>query len=122
MSMRVHAAGPPTVPPRRPARPPAAGRQRAPRLRPPRPADAPVREPHWSEVPDWSEGTLAKLAVLTPLEQAVVIWRVAGYSGAECYRRATGRDVPSARQSANQILSRPAVAAAVAAGVSDRHF
>jgi hypothetical protein len=99
-----------------------AGRQRSQRARPPRPAEAPVREPHWAEVPDWSEATLEKLTVLTPLEQAVVVWRVCGYSGAEAYRRATGRDSHSARQSANQILRRPKVAAAVEAGLKDRNF
>src|SRR5207245_11703668 len=71
---------------------------------------------------DWSEATLEKLAVLTPLEQAVVVWRVAGYSGAEAYRKATGRDSASARQSARQILCRPDVAAAVEAGLKNRNF
>src|SRR3954454_16741790 len=103
-------------------RQPVAGPRRLPPPRPPRPSDAPVREPHWAEVPDWSEGTLEKLAVLTPLEQAVVVWRPAGDSGAEAYRRATGRDSPSARQSANQILRRPEVAAAVEAGLKDRNY
>jgi hypothetical protein len=103
-------------------RQPVAGPRRPPRPHPLRPEAAPVREPHWAEVPDWSEGTLEKLGVLTPLEQAVVIWRVAGHSGAEAYRRATGRDSPSARQSASQILRRPEVAAAVAAGLKDRNF
>src|SRR3954468_6912873 len=103
-------------------RQPVAGPRRLPPPRPARPADAPVREPHWAEVPDWSEGTLEKLAVLTPLEQAVVVWRVAGYSGAEAYRKATGRDSPSARPSASQILRRPEVAAAVQAGLKDRNF
>jgi hypothetical protein len=119
--MFVDAPGALTSPPLR-RRSPVAGRRRLPRARPVRPEEAPVREPHWAEVPDWSEETLAKLAVLTPLEQAVVVWRVAGHSGAEAYRRATGRDSPSARQSANQILRRPEVAAAVEAGLKDRNF
>jgi hypothetical protein len=103
-------------------RQPVAGPRRLPRARPDDPSDAPVREPHWAEVPDWSAATLERLAALTPLEQAVVVWRVAGYSGAEAYRKATGRDSASARQSANQILRRPEVAAAVAAGLTDRNF
>src|SRR4051794_15028800 len=111
MAVMFHTPGTPVTSVRR--RPAAARPRRLPPARPVRPADAPVREPHWAEVPDWSGPTLEKLAVLTPLEQAVVVWRVAGYSGAEAYRRATGRDSASARQSANQILRRRDVAAAV---------
>jgi hypothetical protein len=117
--MFVDAVGPALSPRRRSPAAPSLGSRRT---RPVRPSDAPVREPHWAEVPDWSEATLAKLAALTPLEQAVVVWRVAGYSGAEAYRKATGRDSPSARQSANQILRRPEVAAAVEAGLKDRNY
>src|SRR3954469_12747075 len=122
MSIRVYAGGPATSSASRPSRPAAAPRRRPPRVLPARPEAAPVREPHWAEVPDWSEATLEKLAVLTPLEQAVVVWRIAGYSGAESYRKAPGRDSHSARQSANQILRRPEVAAAVEAGLQDRNF
>jgi hypothetical protein len=105
-----------TLPTRR-RQPAATARSRLPRARP---ATDPVCEPPQVDLPDWSDDTVAKLSVLTPLEQAVVAWRVAGYSGAEAYRKTTGRDSKSARQSAAQILSRPAVLAALDACLRDR--
>src|SRR6476646_3658556 len=83
---------------------------RLPRSRAARPAAPAVREPDPARLPDWSAETLEKLEALTPLQQAMVQWRAAGHSAAEAYRLATGRDAPSAKQSAHQIFSRPEVA------------
>jgi hypothetical protein len=94
-------------------------RVEAPR-QPVRPAD--VHLPAAEQVPDWSPETGALLADLTALERAVVEWAACGHSGAESYRRATGRDCRSARQAANQIMSRPRVAAALQAALRDRNF
>jgi hypothetical protein len=95
---------------------------RLPRTRAARPAAPAVREPDPAGLPDWSADTLERLEALTPLQQAMVQWRAAGHSAAEAYRLATGRDAPSAKQSAHQVFARPEVAAALAAALHDRNF
>src|SRR5687768_8747474 len=98
------------------------GRQPS-RRSPRRPSSADqVRLPPPNSVVDWSPPTLALLGQLTPLEQGLVQWMAAGCSAAEAYRRTTGNDSMSARQSAYQVRSRPAVRAALAAALADRNL
>ncbi|HEV7534283.1 MAG TPA: hypothetical protein VGP90_01535, partial [Acidimicrobiia bacterium] len=98
------------------------GRDRLPRTRAARSPAPAVHEPDPAQLPDWSAETLEKLDALAPLQQAMVQWRAAGCSATEAYRKATGRDAPSSKQSAHQVFSRPEVAAALAAALHDRNF
>lgn len=98
------------------------GRSRLPRTRTARPAAPAAHEPDPAQLPDLSPETLQRLDALTPLQAAMVLWRAAGYSATESYRKAAGKDSESARQSAHQVFSRPDVSAALAAALHDRNF
>jgi hypothetical protein len=74
--------------------------------------------------PKWSPQTLALLAALRPLERRFVEYYTSGCSGAESYRRASGRvvgeGVKAARQHAYKVRRRPRVAIALRAMLSEQ--